>query len=111
VFFIWGLCTAVALVPSPLIEFRYYTLPWLFLQFEIKPFGIEVNGKSHKVKDKDRGDVSKEKEKEKEMGLVNRFVSSLYPLIIAYIMVDIATVYIFLYKPFNYGEEVGRFMW
>jgi len=99
VFSIWLLCTCVTLLPSPLIEFRYYMLPWLFLQFEIKPFGGEV--------------VKKEKKEESaiQRSAIGKFVSSLYPVIIGYILVDIATLYVFLYKPFVYNGEVGRFMW
>ena len=83
-------------MPSPLIEFRYYLIPWLFLQFEIKPFLID----------------NREKSKESSQNSLN---SSLYPVLSAYILTNIAVFYLFLYKPFVYinaGEkEVGRFMW
>jgi len=75
-------------------------LPWLFLQFEIKPFGVEVVKKDKKIE-----------QSPIEKSVIGRFISSLYPAIIGYILVDIATLYIFLYKPFVYNGEVGRFMW
>lgn len=58
--------------------------------------------------------MEKEKKLEKApsgKSVIGGFISSLYPAIIGYILVDIATLYIFLYKPFVYNGEVGRFMW
>ena len=107
VFSIWLACTAITLLPSPLIEFRYFLLPWLFLQFEIKPFGNELIAKGKekdKYKDKDYNKVTRK-------SWITQFISSLYPSILGYIIVNIVTLYIFLYRPFDYQGEVSRFMW
>lgn len=74
---------AGVLVPAPLIEFRYYTIP-IFL------FALHI----HVPKD------------------CEILTSSL--LAIAYIGVDAVTMYLFLYRPFQWAHEpegVQRFIW
>jgi len=106
VFSIWLACTAITLLPSPLIEFRYFLLPWLFLQFEIKSFGNEFS-----VKEKEKDNKDKDYNKVARNSAITRFLSSLYPSILGYIVVDIVTLYVFLYRPFQFNGEVARFMW
>jgi len=106
VFSIWLVCTAITLLPSPLIEFRYFLLPWLFLQFEIKSFGNEFS-----VKEKEKDNKDKDYNKVARNSAITRFLSSLYPSILGYIVVDIVTLYVFLYRPFQFNGEVARFMW
>jgi alpha-1,2-glucosyltransferase len=95
--FFWVTLSTMALMPSPLIEFRYFILPWMFLQFEIAPFIADEREEKYKIKN----DFS-------------AFLASLWPNILFSILVNVVTLYVFLNKPFVYNAttgEIGRFMW
>eukprot|EP00249_Psilotum_nudum_P015965 c255_g1_i1 orf=129-1709(+) len=71
-----------SIVPAPLIEFRYYTVPFYFLALHMP--------------------VKKSQE------------STLWLLIaFEYLVVNILTMYIFLFKPFSWSDTAGlqRFIW
>lgn len=79
--------TLASLIPSPLIEPRYYILPYLFWRIYMTPTtaGKRVNTDA-------------------------RFLREW----IWYMLINAATVYMFLYKPFEWAHEPGvlqRFMW
>lgn len=73
------LATAAVLVPAPLIEFRYYTIPFYFLMLH-----------SHTVD-----------------------VQSLVLIGLGYVVTNVFTMFMFLFRPFNWSHEPGkqRFIW
>lgn len=73
------IATALVLVPAPLIEFRYYTIPFYFLILHSK-IGETSNW---------------------------LLIGSLYAV------VNIFTMYLFLFRPFHWDHEPGtqRFIW
>jgi len=79
----------IILIPSPLIEFRYYTIPLLLLHFEIKPF-------------------LPEQKNEKEIAIKSKFtifdsqlLRSLNINILFFLAIDIALLSVFAFKPFK----------
>jgi alpha-1,2-glucosyltransferase len=80
--FLWLLMfsgsTALCLIPSPLIEFRYYVIPFMIMRLQLKPS-----------------------------------TSSIRMEIIFFSIVNAITIYLFLYRPFEWKHESGtqRFMW
>ena len=80
---------------TKLIEPRYFTIPLILIQFEIKPLEFDYHQEEGKIT-QSRG-----------------IFSTLYLNILAYGIVDIVLIYIFLYKPFTIegSLEPGRFMW
>lgn len=73
------LATAAVLVPAPLIEFRYYTIPFYFLMLH-----------SHTVD-----------------------IQSLVLIGVGYVVTNVFTMFMFLFRPFNWSHEPGkqRFLW
>lgn len=80
---LWWVCSAVVLVPSQLLELRYFTVPALIAFLML----IHVNGNDRK----------------KVVMMV---------VVAGWAMVDIVTVWVFLYRPFIWGDgSVARFVW
>ncbi|CAL9773664.1 unnamed protein product [Musa acuminata subsp. burmannicoides] len=73
------IATALVLVPAPLIEFRYYTIPFYFLILHSK------------------------------IGETSNWL----PIGSLYAVVNIFTMYLFLFRPFHWDHEPGtqRFIW
>ncbi|XP_052177048.1 dol-P-Glc:Glc(2)Man(9)GlcNAc(2)-PP-Dol alpha-1,2-glucosyltransferase isoform X2 [Diospyros lotus] len=73
------LASAAVLVPAPLIEFRYYTIPFFFLILHLH---------------------------------INDYRSWLL-MGILYIVINIFTIYMFLFRPYSWDHEPGiqRFIW
>ena len=81
----------LVLVPTALVEFRYFTLPLLFLNFEIKPLSIK-NGKDEKKPFRILDDLS-----------WNMMIYSIINLIV---------FYVFIFRSYSCGEtKICRFIW
>ncbi|XP_072959372.1 dol-P-Glc:Glc(2)Man(9)GlcNAc(2)-PP-Dol alpha-1,2-glucosyltransferase isoform X1 [Typha angustifolia] len=76
---LFGLSVALVLVPAPLIEFRYFTIPFVLLTLHSPIIGN----------------------------------SKLLVMVSVYVVVDIFTLAMFLFRPFHWEHEIGtqRFMW
>ena len=76
---VYALCIVMNLVPSMLMEFRYFIIPYLL-------FRLQIEIPSYK---------------------------RLFAEIVLYLGVNFATLYAFMYKPFEWQNESGlqRFMW
>lgn len=75
---------------SGLVEFRYFTLPLVYLSFEIanRKKSLDIEGIHWK----------------ETYGTLDR----MYPVIIGRVVVNLVVMYMFLFRPF--GED-SRFMW
>jgi alpha-1,2-glucosyltransferase len=81
-------CVAAVLIPAPLLEFRYFIIP-----FQI--FLISAHARARQLDEGRR---------------VRLVVWSLN--LVLFLFVNVTTLYIFLYKPFKSPSgEVARFMW
>lgn len=79
--------TLASLIPSPLIEPRYYILPYFFWRMYMTPTTAGKRGNT-------------------DFRFLREWVW--------YMLINAATVYMFLYKPFEWSHEPGvvqRFMW
>ena len=80
-------CVAVALVPSPLLEFRYFIVPFTLVLL----LSEAGRGESGQGKWRMWGDVAQ---------------------IAVYIVVDVVMGYVFLFRPYTWGDgSTARYMW
>ena len=90
----WCLCFSVccftALVPQKLLEFRYFILPFLIFRIHSPGMGTE-----HKD------------------GKKSELISPLLVELLFYILLNTATIGLFLYRPFTWpdSDDQQRFMW
>ncbi|CEH16891.1 Alpha-1,2 glucosyltransferase/transcriptional activator [Ceraceosorus bombacis] len=114
---ILGLCasTALTLIPSPLIEPRYFLVPYLLMRLHI-PSGPprssqtqcrsacprEGGGEEREIREAPR---ARDEESRPVWGLLLEFAW--------YAVLNILTMYLFLHRPFKWPSEKGwqRFMW
>lgn len=106
---VWLLATASSLVTSPLVEPRYFIVPWLMWRL-------------HVVSPLPHGDAAR-KARRKGAGtwkegiraiLYARHDHRLWLETVWFLAVNAATTYIFLYRSFEWPQEPGetqRFMW
>ncbi|TGO14688.1 hypothetical protein BTUL_0050g00040 [Botrytis tulipae] len=86
-FFLLHLTTALSLITAPLVEPRYFILPFIFLRLHFPTLAISVSPKIN---------------------------IRLYAETIWYLLINGVTGYIFLYRGFEWTQEPGRvqrFMW
>jgi alpha-1,2-glucosyltransferase len=81
-------CTALALVPAPMIEPRYFMLPFILLQLHAPTSGIFSDA-------------------------VSAFgINPLTNPLILYVGINMLTLVLFIYRPFTWPDgSVARFMW
>ena len=102
---VWLVATTLSLVTAPLVEPRYFIVPWLVWRMN-----VPVDSK---------GTNSHETSKRGDMGSAQRALSLVvsYRLWIEtawYLLINLATCYVFLYRGFEWRQEPGkvqRFMW
>ena len=105
VFGLWLACTTAVLMPAKLVEFRYFTIPMILLQFEIKPFRLPGEG------DDDAKEVGEGSEACSGR-LKKVFTKSVLPRIFGFLACNLALYYVFLFRPFTLENgDTGRFMW
>ncbi|PSS05152.1 DIE2/ALG10 family-domain-containing protein [Coniella lustricola] len=120
---IWFLTTALSLITAPLVEPRYFILPWVFWRLLTPSWSIPwrfLNGASL-LKRTDSGDnnnkgINQKKGSDNKAAYdVRLFVETAW-----FILINIATMYIFITRPFYWknpdgsladGGQVQRFMW
>jgi alpha-1,2-glucosyltransferase len=92
---LWWLCSAVVLVPSQLLEFRYFTVPTLIAFLMLTVDGREDG--------KEGGDG---------MRRTRMTAAAAVAVVVGWAVVDIITVWVFLNKPFIWGDgSIARFVW
>ncbi|KAK4938000.1 glucosyltransferase [Elasticomyces elasticus] len=117
---VWLIATALSLVSAPLVEPRYFILPWLMWRLAVP----EYVPKSRSVEQKRL--VAAEKKDSPQDGRNAPSTWSIEQLLSAtaaysnvlelmwYITINLGTCYMFLYKGFDWPQEPGniqRFMW
>lgn len=100
----WLLATTLSLVTAPLVEPRYFILPWVFWRLLVpawNPTGISTSKWARKLAG---------------LGVDPRLVLET----VWFVVINLGTMYIFLFKPFYWkgadgelldGGNVQRFMW
>ncbi|EXJ80997.1 hypothetical protein A1O3_07285 [Capronia epimyces CBS 606.96] len=115
---VWLAATSLSLVTAPLVEPRYFLLPWLTWRLavpESTPVPVQQStAPARQIKDSSHGAPA------------SRFTCSLQAVLrlaasystalelVWYLLVNMVTCYVFLYKGFEWPQEPGntqRFMW
>lgn len=100
---IWLAATALSLVTAPLVEPRYFIIPWVMWRLHLPPQPIPA--------------VYRLNRPEEEKGIVRAQVAAYSPLFLEtlwFLAVNAVTGYVFLYKGFEWPQEPGiiqRFLW
>ncbi|EFR00010.1 hypothetical protein MGYG_03017 [Nannizzia gypsea CBS 118893] len=96
---IWLIATSLSLITAPLVEPRYFIIPWVIWRLHITPL-------SRKNKDTPESEAT-----------VRSPILEFTPLLTEtawYLLINLVTGYMFLYKGFEWPQEPGkvqRFMW
>ncbi|PWN51187.1 hypothetical protein IE53DRAFT_386455 [Violaceomyces palustris] len=109
------LATCLTLVPSPLLEPRYFIVPFVIMRAHLVPYQALVDEVSDcREEAKVGGKMGKEEEQEEEDGWMKwNHVLLLMIEGLWYAAINAVTMYVFLNKPFKWPSEEGwqRFMW
>jgi hypothetical protein len=124
------LCTMVTLLPTPLIEPRYYIIPFLIIRLSISigdgptyhgTQSFQSTEADHRTKSANTRveDVKIQRRVENKISKSNTRITDrrLWLEAFYYIATNFVTLYAFMYQPYYReeglatGEEVGRFMW
>ena len=101
---VWLLASSLSLITSPLVEPRYFILPWLFWRLHIMtPYRKPLLGKLEKVGE--QYVIT-----ERHRGVDHR----LWLETAWFLLINLGTGYMFLYRGFTWPQEPGkvqRFMW
>lgn len=100
---IWLATTALSLTTAPLVEPRYFIIPWVMWRLHIPPQPTPSMYRKQHTRD--------------EKGLfISKLVTN-FPLVLEtlwFVAINVVTGYLFLYKGFEWPQEPGkvqRFMW
>lgn len=100
---VWIAATALSLVTAPLVEPRYFIIPWVMWRLHLPPSPTPVALRQQRPADENeraRADLATNAPK---------FLETAW-----FIAINAITGYVFLYKGFEWPQEPGkiqRFMW
>ncbi|KAJ5907610.1 Dol-P-Glc:Glc(2)Man(9)GlcNAc(2)-PP-Dol alpha-1-2-glucosyltransferase [Penicillium taxi] len=100
---VWLAATALSLVTAPLVEPRYFIIPWVMWRLHLPP------SPSLAVFRKRRPDGERERESADMATNAPKFLETAW-----FLLINVVTGYVFLYKGFEWPQEPGkiqRFMW
>jgi alpha-1,2-glucosyltransferase len=102
-FLIYILTTALSLITAPLVEPRYFILPWVFLRLHLPTPNYPI-----KLMLKTNSSVQTGKQKQTRINIYLVMETA------HHLLINLVTGYIFLYRGFSWPQEEGRvqrFMW
>jgi len=119
---IWLVSTALSLITAPLVEPRYFILPWLLWRLAVPEYIPRPKAQSTLIEVGERAGSAKTSTSHStaHLGSVLQSVLKIAASystgieLMWYIIINLATCYIFLYKGFEWPQEPGnvqRFMW
>ncbi|KAJ9636002.1 glucosyltransferase [Knufia peltigerae] len=123
---VWLLATSLSLVTAPLVEPRYFIIPWLMWRMAVPEYMPSPDMLSTVKLDGDDKDATKDDDKKNEKSVPRPSSSpfqrllriaaaySIWLELIWYMLINLVTCYVFLYKGFEWPQEPGnvqRFMW
>lgn len=106
---VWMATSSLCLITAPLVEPRYFIIPWVIWRLQVSTDGsrpMETVGKVENVKQIEVDGGS--------MRLLNEPILWLWLETFWFLVINIVTGYIFLTKTFEWPQEPGlkqRFMW
>jgi alpha-1,2-glucosyltransferase len=102
------------LLPSPLLEPRYFIVPYILLRLQVQPFD-EAEAAVPSTSTSTSSHSSNQKGKPSKKSLIDWANYLPWIELAWYALINFATMYVFLYKErvvqMPAGEEVIRFMW
>ncbi|EXJ90541.1 hypothetical protein A1O1_03644 [Capronia coronata CBS 617.96] len=116
---VWFVTTSLSLVSAPLVEPRYFLIPWLTWRMAVPEYIPQSSNEESKA-------VSEKKSSSGHGPLAPRSPTSLQAILRVaasysnaieltwYAMINLVTCYVFLYRGFEWPQEPGsvqRFMW
>lgn len=114
---VWLVATSLSLVTAPLVEPRYFLVPWLAWRLAV-PEAIHSPPERSEAVSKSKKDTSHAALQPPTFGLNTILrVAASYSTVLEllwYVLVNLVTCYVFLYKGFEWPQEPGgvqRFMW
>ena len=114
---VWLIATSLSLVAAPLVEPRYFLIPWLTWRLAVPEYTppLEERRKRMELENKARsGDRSPTQTARIQLVLRTAAAYSGWWELGWYVLVNLVTCYMFLYKGFEWPQEPGnvqRFMW
>ncbi|KIX02361.1 uncharacterized protein Z518_08302 [Rhinocladiella mackenziei CBS 650.93] len=116
---VWLIATSLSLVTAPLVEPRYFIIPWLMWRLAVPEYMpkseaqlkvIELDKKTSASHD------SSASQPTSTLQSILRIAASTSPYLelLWYVLINVVTCYVFLYKGFEWPQEPGlvqRFMW
>ncbi|KAE8144786.1 DIE2/ALG10 family-domain-containing protein [Aspergillus avenaceus] len=100
---VWLAATALSLITAPLVEPRYFIIPWVMWRLHLPPQPTPLAYRQQRPRDAREELTAK--------------LATNFPLFLEtfwFLVVNVVTGYIFLYKGFEWPQEPGqiqRFMW
>ena len=101
---IWLASTSLSLITAPLVEPRYYIIPWIIWRLHVPPTPVSTTKEVPRRRGRKRGIWD---------DLPHRDYR-LYLETVWYLLINVGAGYMFLYKGFAWDQEPGvvqRFMW
>ncbi|OAX85121.1 hypothetical protein ACJ72_00493 [Emergomyces africanus] len=98
---VWLIASSLSLITAPLVEPRYFLIPWVIWRLHVRLPSTRMTGSSN------------ESRQDKRRARILYYL----PLLLEttwYIVINVVTGYIFLYKGFEWPQDPGlvqRFMW
>lgn len=121
---VWLISTALSLVTAPLIEPRYFIIPWLMWRLHVPEVLPNQPRMEHIESSHSSGEGKERKEsKTRAISIVQQRMQSLLRQLgprslhiefVWYMTINLVTCWMFLYRPFKWPQEPGkqqRFMW
>ena len=115
---VWLIATSLSLIAAPLVEPRYFLIPWLTWRLavpEYTPSSVEKRKRMELEKMAVTSDRSPSKFKPMVQPILRTAAAySDWLELVWYVLVNLVTCYMFLYRGFEWPQEPGnvqRFMW
>lgn len=100
---VWLVATSLSLITAPLVEPRYFIIPWVMWRLHVPPPPIPA--------------VYRQQRPEDPVEVIRSNLATYFPQFLEtlwFLAINVVTVYVFLYKGFEWPQEPGkiqRFMW
>lgn len=108
---VWIATSALSLITAPLVEPRYFIIPWVIWRLQVSTGASQIEETASKP---EAGSKSQSSTSGSLLKLLNRPSSWLWLETGWFIVINVVTGYIFLTKTFEWPQEPGlkqRFMW
>ena len=110
---VWLVSTALSLITAPLVEPRYFMVPWLIWRLHV-PGKVQLTDDEHKKTDTNATDQAVRKQYGMHPIIIWILGNLQWIELAWFLLINAATCWLFLERPFEWKQEPGkpqRFMW